>query len=136
MTEFVSDIQTIPFGDDRVFKTLSDFNSLERVKDAIPVDKLEGFRFDSDTCSFSVIPLGQIQFRIVEREPNKTVKFATTESPVPLNICIQLEQVAEDDTQIKLTLHADLNPFLKQAVSGHLQTALDRVAVLLASFPY
>ncbi|MDR1356947.1 MAG: SRPBCC family protein [Tannerellaceae bacterium] len=136
MTEFVSDIKVIPFSDDRIFKVLSDLSNLEKVKGSIPEDKIKSFSFDSDSCSFSIDPVGTIRFQIVEREPNKTVKFASTDSPVPLSIWIQLKQVAEDDTRMKLTLRAELNPFLKPVVSKPLQEALDRVSALLASFPY
>ncbi|MDR1259173.1 MAG: SRPBCC family protein [Tannerellaceae bacterium] len=136
MTEFVSDIKTIPFNDDRIFKVLSDLSNLERVRDSIPGNKIKDFSFDSDSCSFSVDPVGKVRFNIVEREPNKTIKLAATDSPVPLNIWIQLKQVAEDDTRMKLTVRTELNPFLKPMVSKPLQEAVDRISTLLASFPY
>ena len=75
---------------------LSDLSNLERIKDRIPQDKIKNFEFDSDTCSFAVDPVGKITFQIVEREPNKLIKFTTTNSPVPLFLWIQLKQVAED----------------------------------------
>jgi hypothetical protein len=136
MTEFVSDIKTIPFSDDRIFKVLSDLSNLERVKDSIPENKVKDFSFDSDSCSFSVDPVGKIRFHIVEREPNRAIKLTTTDSPVPLNIWIQLKQMAEDDTRMKLTLRTELNPFFKPMVSKPLQEAIDRISALLASFPY
>ena len=125
MTEFVSEIKAIPQNDDRIFAMLSDLSNLERVKDRIPQDKIQGFEFDSDSCSFSVNPVGKITFQIVEREPNKTIKFATTNSPVPLFLWIQLKQVAEMDTRMKLTARADLNPFIKQMVAKPMQEAID-----------
>ena len=84
MTEFVSEIKTIPYNEDRVYAMLSDLSNLERVKDRIPQDKIKDFEFDSDSCSFAVDPVGKITFQIVEREPSKTIKFTTTNSPVPL----------------------------------------------------
>ena len=88
------------------------------------------------TCSFAVNPVGKITFQIVEREPNKTIKFATKQSPVPLNLWIQLKQVADMDTRMKLTVRAELNPFIQQMVSKPLQDALDKIATVLASLPY
>lgn len=136
MTEFVSEIKAIPQNDDRIFAMLSDLSNLERVKDRIPQDKIQGFEFDSDSCSFSVNPVGKITFQIVEREPNKTIKFATTNSPVPLFLWIQLKQVAEMDTRMKLTARADLNPFIKQMVAKPMQEAIDKIAVVLEKLPY
>ena len=82
MTEFVSEVKTIPFNEDRIFNMLSDLSNLGKVQDRIPQDKIQDFEFDKDSCSFSVAPVGKITFQIVEREPNKTIKFTTTNSPV------------------------------------------------------
>ena len=89
--EFVSEVKQIPHNDERIFTMLSDLSNLERIKDRIPQDKIKNFEFDSDTCSFAVDPVGKITFQIVEREPNKLIKFTTTNSPVPLFLWIQIE---------------------------------------------
>ena len=136
MTEFVSEVKTIPHDEDRIFTMLSDLSNLELIKDRLPQDKIQDFEFDSDSCSFAVAPVGKITFRIVEREPNKTIKFETTNSPVPLFLWIQLKQVAPEDTKMKMTIKADLNPFIKPMVSKPLQDALDKIAVVIASLPY
>ena len=135
MTEFVSEVKTIPHDEDRIFTMLSDLSNLERIKDRLPQDKIQDFEFDSDSCSFAVAPVGKITFRIVEREPNKTIKFETTNSPVPLFLWIQLKQVAPEDTKMKMTIKADLNPFIKPMVSKPLQDALDKIAGLLHRCP-
>ena len=134
--EFVSEVKQIPHNDERIFTMLSDLSNLERIKDRIPQDKIKNFEFDSDTCSFAVDPVGKITFQIVEREPNKLIKFTTTNSPVPLFLWIQLKQVAEDDTRLNITVRADLNPFLKPMVSKPLQEAVDKISTVIASLPY
>lgn len=136
MEEFVSEVKLIPHSEERVYRMLSDLSNLERVKDRIPQDKIKDFEFDSDSCSFAVDPVGRIKFQIVEREPSKLVKFATTNSPIPLFLWIQLREVAENDTRLKLTVRADLNPFLKPMVSKPLQEAVDKISTVLASLPY
>lgn len=136
MEEFVSEVKQIPHNEDRIYTMLSDLSNLERVKDRIPQDKIKDFEFDSDSCSFAVDPVGRIKFQVVEREPNKLVKFTTTNSPIPLHLWIQLKQVAENDTRLKLTVRADLNPFLKPMVSKPLQEAVDKISTVLASLPY
>ena len=135
MTEFVSEIKQIPQNDERIYAMLSDLSNLERIKDRIPQDKIKDFEFDSDSCSFSVSPVGKITFQIVDREPCKTIKFQTTNSPVPLFLWIQLKQVQEMDTRMRLTVRAELNSFLKPMVSKPLQDALDKISTVLASLP-
>ncbi len=136
MADFVSEIKTVPYSEERVFAMLSDLSNLEKVKDRIPQDKIKDFEFDKDSCSVSVDPVGKVTFQIIEREPFKMVKFTTVNSPVPLLIWIQLKQVAEDDTRMKLTVRADLNPLLKPMLSKPLQDGIDKIANALASLSY
>ncbi|MDR1381254.1 MAG: SRPBCC family protein [Tannerella sp.] len=136
MADFTSEVKTIPHGDDKIFAMLSDMSNLERVRDRIPQDKIKDFTFDRDTCSFTVDPVGSVVFQIVEREPNKTIKFSTTNSPIPLLMWIQLKQVAENDTKMKMTVRAELNPFIKPMVSKPLQDAIDKISEIVAHLPY
>lgn len=136
MTEFVSGIKQIPYNDDRIFAMLSDLSNLEKVSDRIPQDKIRDFEFDSDSCSLTVDPVGKITFQVVEREPNKTIKFATTNSPVPLFLWVQLKQVTEGDTRLRLTARADISPFLKPMISKPLTDGVEKMAEILSRLPY
>ena len=99
MADFVSEVKMIPQNDERIFAMLSDLSNLERIKDRIPQDQIKDLEFDSDSCSFSVSPVGKITFRIVNREPNKTVKFETINSPLPLFLWIQFFHGQGDQLQ-------------------------------------
>jgi len=136
MTEFISEIKTIPCPTRIVYETLADLNNLERVKDRIPSDKIENFTFDSDSCSMSVKPVGKIHFSIVDREPLKTIKLTADQSPLEVNVWVQLKETGERETKMKLTIKADLNPFLKPMVSRPLQESINQIADMLAAIPY
>ena len=136
MTEFVSEIKTIPSGNRVVYETLADLNNLEKLKNCIPSDKIENFTFDSDSCSFSIHPVGKVRFSIVNREPLKTIKLIADPSPMEVNIWIQLKETGERETKMKLTIKADLNPFLKPMLSQPLQEGINQIADVLASIPY
>jgi len=136
MTEFVSDIKTIPFGNQIVFDTLSDLNNLENLKNRIPSDKIQDFTFDSDSCSFSIQPVGKIRFCIIDREPLKTIKLAADQSPVEVTMWIQLKETGEQETKMKLTIKAGLNPFIKPMISKPLQDGINQIADILANIPY
>ena len=59
MTEFTSDIKTIPFNETEIFEVLSDLTNLERLKDKIPQDKINDFSFDKDSKHEFVLHLDQ-----------------------------------------------------------------------------
>jgi carbon monoxide dehydrogenase subunit G len=136
MTEFVSDIKTIPYNQENIYKVLSDLSNLERLKDKIPQDQVSDFSFESDSCSFSVHPVGKIKFSVVDREPFQTIKFAADQSPVDVFLWIQLKGTGEAETKMKLTVNAQLNPFLKPMLAKPLQNGINKIADILANISY
>lgn len=136
MTEFVSEIKTIPHSDAEVFRVLSDLSKLESVKDRIPEDKLRDFSFDANMVSFRVDPIGKVTFLVEEREPNKLVKFKSEKLPFDVFIWIQLVAKAEKDTRLRLTLRADLSIFMKGMAEKPMREAVDKISDALAHLPY
>ncbi len=136
MTKFESTVKVIPYSQERVYEKLSDLSNLEALKDRLPEDKVKDISFDSDTLSFSVAPVGQLTLKIVEREPNKCIKFETTNSPLPFNLWIQLVATADGECKLKVTIGMELNPFMKAMVQKPLQEGLEKMVDMLAMIQY
>ncbi len=136
MANFESSVKVIPYSQERVYAKLSDLSNLESVKDRLPEDKVQDLSFDSDTLSFNVSPVGQITLQIVERDPCKCIKLATTNSPLPFNMWIQLVETAEEECKIKLTIGMDINPFMKAMVPKPLQDGLEKMVEMLSMIQY
>lgn len=136
MTEYTSDIKTIPHSDKDIFEVLSDLRKLDLVKDKLPQDKVKDFTYDQDSCSVNVSPIGNIKFVIVERKPHTEIKFEAQQLPFQLNLSILLKQISEQGTELSLVVNANLNPFLKPMVSKPLQEGLNKMADMLSSLPY
>ena len=62
MNEFTSDVKTIASNEDTIFSVLSDLNKLELIADRIPEEKIKDFKFDQDSCSFRIDPVGEVLF--------------------------------------------------------------------------
>ncbi|MEA4916724.1 SRPBCC family protein [Proteiniphilum sp.] len=136
MTEFTSEVKTILHSDTDVFRVLSDLRKLELVKDKIPEDKLKDFSFDEDSVSFRVDPVGTVTFLVVERELNKLVKFKSDKLPFDVFLWIQLIAKGERDTRLRMTVKADLNPFIRGMVEKPMKEAVDKISDMLAQLPY
>lgn len=136
MANFESSVKVIPYSQERVYAKLSDLSNLESVKDRLPEDKVQDLSFDSGTLSFNVSPVGQITLQIVERDPCKCIKLATTNSPLPFNMWIQLVETAEEECKIKLTIGMDINPFMKAMVQKPLQDGLEKMVEMLSMIQY
>lgn len=136
MNKFESSVKTIPYSQERVYAKLSDLKNLEAVKDRLPQDKIQGLDFDSDTLSFNVSPIGSLTLQVVEREPCKCIKFATTQSPLPFNLWIQLVETAPEECKIRITVGMEINPFMKAMVQKPLKEGLEKMVEMLAVIQY
>jgi carbon monoxide dehydrogenase subunit G len=135
-SKFESSVKQIPYPQQAVYDNISDLRNLEKVKDRIPEDKVSDFTFDEDTVGLNVQPVGELKLRICEREEPKCVKFETVQSPVPFNVWIQILPVDEQNSKMKVTVKAELNPFIKSMVEKPLQEAVEKIADALALVRY
>ena len=135
MTTIESSIRQIDYPQQAVYNMLSDLSNIEKVRDKIPEDKVRDLTFDSDSISVST-PMGAVRLVIVDREEPKTVKFETRESPLPFNVWIQILPVSEAVSKIKLTIKADLNPFIGGMVKKPLQEGIEKIADALQLIRY
>ncbi len=133
---FESSIRQIQSPQTVVYEALSNLQHLEKVRSRLPEYKRESLTFDNDSLAISVPPVGEIRLRIVDREEPKTIKFETENSPLPFNFWIQLLPVTESTCKMKLTIKADLNPFIKKMVEGKLQEGIEKIADVLQNIPY
>lgn len=152
MAKYESQIKQVPFSQSAVYAKLSDLTNLavikERIDDPnvqvkIPADKIEEVRnavnqmeFTTDTVSAPAGPIGTIAVQIVDREPEKCVKFTSTNSPVSFKLWVQVLPTGDTSSKLKVTIDADLNFFMKQMVGSHLEKGVDKFADMLAMIPY
>ena len=159
MTEYKSEVKKIYAPIANVYARLSDMNILadimrgldnpevmqriqQQVGDKVSpeqlqqtAEKLRSLRFDADSVQGDT-PVGPATLRIVEREQDRTIKFAIEGMPLAANMWIQLLPKDDNECALRLTVKADLNFFIKQMIGGKLQKGVDGLAQMLASIPY
>ncbi len=129
-----SHIGTIPENEDKIFNFLSDLKNLESL---MPKENLDSWEFDSESCRLGVAGIGQIGLKITEKEPYKLIKLVSdNDSAYSFTLWVQLKQVAEKETRVRLTLHADLNPFLQALAKKPLQQLVDTLADKMKDINY
>lgn len=135
MATFESTVRQINYAQQSVYQLLSDLSNIDKVKDRILEDKVKDLTFDTDSIGINT-PMGAVKLNIVERDEPKCIKFETTESPLPFNFWIQILPVTVQSSKMKLTIKADLNPFIKGMVSKPLQEGIEKIADALQSIKY
>ena len=135
MTKIESTIREIAYSQQAVYNMLSDLSNIQKVQDKIPQEHIKDLTFTSDSISIST-PMGAVKMVIVNRDEPKEIKFETQESPLPFNFWIQILPVDETSSKIKLTIKADLNPFIAGMVKKPLQEGIEKIADALQLIHY
>lgn len=128
MTEYVSKQVAINKPDTLIYQALSSFDNFT----PILKDKVDGWQATADTCSFSMKGL-TLKLKMMDKEPSKVIKITGDNMPFEFYFWIQLHQVSEVDTRMRLTIHAKLNAMLKMMVGKKLQTAVNDMAEQIAN---
>ena len=135
MTKIESTIREIAYPQQAVYNMLSDLSNIQKVQDKIPHEQVKNLTFTADSISIST-QMGAVKMVIVNREEPKEIKFETQESPLPFNFWIQILPVSETSSKIKLTIKADLNPFIAGMVKKPLQEGIEKIADALQLIHY
>ena len=135
MTKIESTIREIAYPQQAVYNMLSDLSNIQKVQDKIPHEQVKDLTFTADSISIST-QMGAVKMVIVNREAPREIKFETQESPLPFNFWIQILPVSETSSKMKLTIKADLNPFIAGMVKKPLQEGIEKIADALQLIPY
>lgn len=135
--KYESQVHTASASADAMYRALSNFNNLERVRHLIPEDKVKDMEYDEDMVRFKVDGLGQkIAIRIVDREPNATIKYGLDNVPVNGNFWIQLKEIAPEKTAFKLTIKVELPLMFKMMLDKKLKEGIEQAAIMLSQMPF
>ena len=129
MEKYESKQQQIRRSAEQIYSALSSFNNFTPML----ADKVEEWQATDDECSFKVKGM-KMALRIVDREPNKTIKIQGAESnPMDFTFWLQLKEVAPYDTRMRIVVHAELNMMMRMMIGKKLQGAVDQMAEAIAS---
>ena len=121
--------------DEQIYAFITDFNNFQ---DLLPDDKVSGWEASVDQCSFRVEPVGRIGLKVIEREPYSLVKIASIPefSSHQFTLWIQIKQVAESDTRVKITIEPLVNKMLLPMIKSPLKQFVDGLVDKLEAFQF
>jgi hypothetical protein len=123
MIKLKSKIGKINSSDEEAYNFLSSFNNFQKF---IPEDKIQNWESSENSCRFTIEGIGETRMKIVEKEPFRLIKISGDESgKIDFYFWIQLKQITENDTRIKLTIQAHINQMFQIMVKKPLQNFLD-----------
>lgn len=113
---------------EQIYGVVSDFRNFTPAFQ----NRVEGWSADESECSFKFKGVS-IRLHIVDKVPNDYVKISGDDrSPMDFTLWLQMKQVADYDTRIRLVLHAKLNMMMRMMIGSKLQKGLDEMALQMA----
>lgn len=130
MTKIESKSATVQLPAERVYSFLLDTNNIEKL---LPPGKYSDWKSDGKTCSFKVQNAYNIGLTLVDSEPNKLVKYESTQgSPFPFKLNVTIDESGGTTTG-QMLCEAQINPFLEMLVKGPLKNLFDYMADKLST---
>ena len=113
---------------DQIYSVVSDFRNFTPVLN----NRVEGWCADESQCSFKFKGIS-MRLCMVDKEPNNYIKISGDDkTPMEFTLWMQMKQVADYDTRIRLVLHAKLNMMMRMMIGSKLQKGLDEMAAQMA----
>lgn len=129
MEKYESKQQQIRRTAEQIYSALSSFNNFTPMVQG----RVEEWNADDNVCSFKVKGM-PVRLRMVEREPNKTIKIQGDDgTPIDFTFWLQLKEVAPYDTRMRIVVHAELNMMMRMMIGKKLQGAVDQMAEAIAT---
>lgn len=109
-----------------VYRTISDFSLFNKV--IPPDDRIKVERCNADECYLVLGDNVNFGMRIVERQENETVKIMNCEGvPFEFKLWIQLKEKQYNETYLRITFHATMNPLLKMMMQKKFTSMIDNM---------
>lgn len=127
MKAFDSDIVTIRRKPEDVFHFLSDFRNFT----PLMPEQVSNWQATAENCSFTVAGMMNIGLKITEKLPfEKIIMQGEGKLPFDIGMKVKIKDIAED-SEVKITIEAALNPFTAVAVQKPLSEFVNVLAYKL-----
>ncbi|MDE6459734.1 MAG: hypothetical protein K2K52_02720 [Paramuribaculum sp.] len=122
---------------DEVYDRISNIGAYQQKLDSLPAEvreKIGDVRFENDAIVITAAPVGEIRFAVKERISPSKVTLAAEQSPVPLNLTVNLEPDGENSTKATSVIDVEIPAMLKPMIGGKMQEAADKFGELITTF--
>ncbi|MEZ5072075.1 MAG: hypothetical protein R2751_14245 [Bacteroidales bacterium] len=118
-----------------IYHFITDFRNF---RDLLPEGRVSEWKASEDRCSFRVNPVGVTGLILVEKEEYKLIKVMSDPgiSNYQFNIWIQLKQVADADTRVKVTIEPQVSKMMLPMLKGPLKQFVDLLVSQIEGYDF
>ncbi len=121
---------------EEIYNKLSDLSSFQEKLESLPAEareKLGDVHFTADSIVISAPAVGEMVFKLVEKVPFTTLRFAAENSPVPFGITISLKTIDENTTEAGSKIEVEIPAMLRPLIGSKMQEAADKFSEMLST---
>ncbi len=132
MTRFDSRKAIVNYSPEVVYRFVSDMRNFRRF---IPLDTFSDIDFRENSCSFKVNPVGPVSIRLKEKNMFSRIVFSGNAiMQNDFDMILSLQESPGNNSEIKLSFEAEMNPLLQMAASEPLNKFLDTLVNEMEKF--
>lgn len=129
---------------DSVFEKLSNLENLQGMLNKVPADKVpedkrqmfENIRITKDTIEVPGGPMGNLIFRVVEREAPSLIKLKGEGIPIEMALVLHISPLTDTTSNAKVDIDINIPAMLKPMVGGQIQKIANQFGEVLGAIPF
>ncbi|MDE7119189.1 MAG: hypothetical protein K2O10_01120 [Muribaculaceae bacterium] len=136
MAQYKSKPATVNRSAEQLFERLSDLSRLQDALDQLPQEQraqVGAVEFKHDSFKIQTPQVGDIAFKVIERQAPSRVVFGTESSPVPLTLALDIVAAGPESATVTASIEVEIPAMLRPLVGPQLQKAADQLGNLIGT---
>ena len=144
MAIYSSDKVTLNAPAEKVFEKLSNLENLQGMLDKVPADRIpedkrqmfENIHITNDTIEVPGGPMGNLVFRVVEREAPKLIRLRGEGIPIEMSLALHVHPETETTSKANVDIDINIPAMLKPMIGGQIQKIANQFGEVLGAIPF
>lgn len=127
-----------------VFDKLSNLENLQGLLDKVPADRIpedkrqmfENIRITHDTIEVPGGPMGNLLFRVIEREAPSLIKLRGEGIPIEMSLVLHVKPLTDTSSSANVDIDINIPAMLKPMVGGQIQKIANQFGDVLGAIPF
>ena len=144
MATYSSGNVTINAPVETVFDKLSNLTNLQSLLDKVPAERIpedkrqmfNNIKITSDTIEVPGGPMGNLLFRVTERQPTSLIRLHGEGIPVEMSLVLNLKPLSESSSSANVDIDINIPAMLKPMVGGQIQKIANQFGDVLGAIPF
>ncbi|QTE24452.1 SRPBCC family protein [Polaribacter cellanae] len=103
------------------------FSKLENFKEIMP-ENINKFEVDGESFIFGLPGMPEIRLVLKEKTPYSNITLGAASSKLPFTLAADMQEIAKNKTEVKLTFEGDFNPMMAMMIKKPLTKFVDTLS--------